>query len=431
MDCERQVSRGDGWRDEQVHETEVDLSLAVFAFAIALLIAVLLSEASHRTALSSAVIFLVAGFLFGSGALNLIDLRASDETVIIFVEVALFSVLFADGMKIGVKELVAAWRLPGRALLLGLPLTMLFIAILGRFVLQLGWLEALLIGAVLSPTDPVFASALVSRPEVPARLRKLLNVESGLNDGIALPIVLAILALIGVEELEIGTWLTELAAGIAIGIAVPWLILKLHQWKHFAVVELYKPLLGFSIGLLVFSLVELLHANLFLAAFSAGVTIASVDSGSREGFLEYAEPVAELLKLGSILIFGALLSLSIFVAVEWWVYLYALLVLFLARPLALGLALIGSRLNWRERLATAWFGPRGFASVVYGLLVLGSQVYRAEELFEAIAIVIVGSMIAHSSTDVLVARWFQNVRTGRDQSTQQKVARAAERKIEP
>lgn len=368
------------------------------------------------------MIFLTAGFLFGSGALNLITVHPSDESVINFVEVALFSVLFADGLKIGVKELISAWALPGRALLLGLPLTMLFIAILGRFVLQLGWLESFLIGAVLSPTDPVFASALISRREVPARLRKLLNIESGLNDGIALPIVLTILALIGVEQLEITKWIIELLLGIAIGIALPWLILKLHKWKPFAVAELYEPLLGLAIGLLVFSLAELLHANLFFAAFFAGITIASLDTGSREGFLEYAEPLAELLKLASILLFGALLSFNIFAEVEWWVYLYAILVLFLARPLALGLALVGSRLNWRERLVTAWFGPRGFASVVYGLLVLGSQVYRAEDLFESISIVIVGSMIAHSTTDVLVARWLQKVNTKKHQIADQEEA---------
>jgi NhaP-type Na+/H+ or K+/H+ antiporter len=408
----------DGWQHEKGFDKEVSIALAVFAFGIALVIAVLLSEASHRTALSSAVIFLIAGFLFGSGTLNLIPVRASDGAVIRFVQVALFSVLFADGMKIGVKELLSAWQLPGRALLLGLPLTILFIAILARLVLQVGWLESFLIGAVLSPTDPVFASALVSRSEVPARLRKLLNIESGLNDGIALPIVLAILALIGVEELKIAEWIIELLLGIAMGIVVPWLILKLHQGRLFAVAYLYEPLLGLSIGLLVFSLAELLHANLFLAAFFAGVTVASVDTGSRERFLEYAEPLAELLKLGSVLIFGALLSFDIFTEVEWWVYLYAILVLFLARPLALGLALIGSRLDWRERIATAWFGPRGFASVVYGLLVLGSRVYRAEDLFQFISIVILGSMIAHSTTDVLVARWFERVEAQENQLSQ-------------
>jgi NhaP-type Na+/H+ or K+/H+ antiporter len=406
----------DGYLREKTFDKEVDIALAVFAFGIALLIAVLLSEAAHRTALSAAVIFLVAGFLFGSGALNLISVRTSDPAVSGFVKVALFSVLFADGLKIGAKELLSAWRLPGRALLLGLPLTMLFIAILARLVLQLGWLESFLVGAVLSPTDPVFAAAIVSRSEVPARLRRLLNVESGMNDGIALPLVLALLALIGVEELEIGEWFIELLLGIAIGIGLPWLILKLHRSKLFSVVELYKPLLGLSIGLLVFSLVELLHANLFLAAFFAGITVATVDSDSRESFLKYIEPLAELLKLGSVLIFGALLSLDIFTEVEWQVYLYAVLVLLLVRPLALELALIGSQLNWRERLATAWFGPRGFASVVYGLLVLGSHVYRAEDLFQFISLVIVGSILAHSTTDVLVARWLEKTEATSDQS---------------
>lgn len=405
--------------------------LALFAFAIALLVAVFVSETARRTPLSTAVIFLAAGFLIGSGALNLIHVNASDEVVVIFVEVALFSVLFADGMKIGVREILSVWRLPGRALLLGLPLTVILIAVMSRLVLGLGWLESFLLGAVLSPTDPVFAAALVSRREVPARLRKMLNLESGVNDGLALPIVLALLALIGVEELNIASWMTELLLGAVVGIVIPWLILSLHKRKQAFVAKLYKPLLGLSIGLLVFSITELLHANLFLAAFFAGITIASVDSGSREGFLEYAEPMAELLKLGSVLIFGALLSVDIFLEVAWWVYLYAILVLSLARPLALNLALVGSRLDWRERLATAWFGPRGFASVVYGLLVLGSRVYRAEDLFQAISIVIVGSIIAHSTTDVLIARWFQRAERNKEGGQQAEPTVATETDAEP
>ena len=131
-------------------------------------------------------------------------MRADDHAVTLFVEVALFSVLFADGMKIGIKDLWRVWELPGRALLLGLPLTLIFMALLAHLVLRLGWLELFLVGAVLSPTDPVFASGFVSHPSVPRRLRRLLNVESGLNDGLALPLVLLMLSLLGVEAFKVG-----------------------------------------------------------------------------------------------------------------------------------------------------------------------------------------------------------------------------------
>jgi NhaP-type Na+/H+ or K+/H+ antiporter len=403
---------------------KLGMVVSLLTFAVALLIAVLLSKTAHQTVLSTAVIFLAAGFLLGKGALNLIEIHLDDGAISAFVEMALFSVLFADGMKIGAKDLLSAWKLPGRALLLGLPLTLLFMAILAHWIVGLRWLESFLIGAVLSPTDPVFASALVSRREVPTRLRRLLNVESGLNDGLALPIVLALLALLGVENFHPVQWITELLIGIALGIAVPWLALKLQQMKPFAVARLYKPLLGLAIGLLVYSLARLLHGNLFLAAFSTGITIATIDPDIREDFWRFAEPVAELLKLGAVLIFGALLSWKIFTAVGGWVYLYMILVLLAARPAALGLALIASPLDWRERLAAAWFGPRGFASVVYGLLVLGSGVPRAQNLFQVISIVIIGSIVAHSTTDVLMARWFRR----QDTQEQEKQASRSEPK---
>lgn len=151
-------------------------------FAATLLAAVLLSGLAERTVLSTAVLFLVVGFLAG-GATNLITVRPEDPLTIRLAELALFAVLFTDGMRVGVRDLTYAWRLPGRALLLGLPLTLLLTAALAHFVAGLPWLASFLVGAVLSPTDPVFASALVGREEAPLRLRRLLNVESGVKTG--------------------------------------------------------------------------------------------------------------------------------------------------------------------------------------------------------------------------------------------------------
>lgn len=115
----------------------------------------------------------------------------------VLAELALFSVLFTDGMRVGWRDLRSAWREPGRALLLGLPLTVLVTAVLAHVVAGLPWLHAFLVGAVLAPTDPVFAAAIVGREEVPRRLRHLLNVESGVNDGLVLPVVLVLLAAAG------------------------------------------------------------------------------------------------------------------------------------------------------------------------------------------------------------------------------------------
>ena len=227
-----------------------------------------------------------------------------------------------------------------------------------------------------------------------------------------------------------GTWVYELLIGIVVGIVIPWLILNLKRLKLFSISGFYKPMLGLSIGLLVYSITQLLNGNLFLAGFSTGITIATVDPDIRQSFWRFAEPVAELLKLGAILIFGALLSWKIFTEVNWIAYVYVFSVLFIARPLALNLALLKSPLDWRERLAAAWFGPCGFASVVYGLLVLGSGAPRALDLFRVTSVVIIGSIIAHSTTDTSMARWFKKEEAKKQQSKEPQEQSEQEKEIE-
>ena len=332
---------------------------------------------------------------------------------------ALFSVLFTDGMRVGLKDLASAWRLPGRALLLGLPLTLVGTALLARWIVGLPWAESFLLGAVLSPTDPVFAAAIVGREEVPARLRQLLNVESGLNDGLALPIVVAMLAVIGPEHFSLAEVLTEVALGVGIGILVPWSAIRLEQGRFFSAHATYRPLNAFAIGLLVLTISSMAHANEFLAAFAAGITVATVGPEVREAFHRFGELVAELLKLAALLVFGSLISPQFLGEIPASGYLFALLVLVAVRPLALSLSLLRSPLGWRERAAAAWFGPKGFASVVFGLLILKEAEAakldwaRADQLFHLVALCIAGSIVAHSSTDVLVARWLGR---GRDET---------------
>jgi len=344
--------------------------IAVLVFAVVLAVAVLVSDLAHRGVLSTAVIFLLAGFFAGGGMLGFVELSPSHSVVARLAELALFSVLFTDGMRVGARELISAWRLPGRALFLGLPLTLLETAMLAHWIAGLSRIPALLVGAVLSPTDPVFAAAIVGRPEIPARLRHLLNVESGLNDGLVLPVVLTLLAVIGGDPSGVGGLLTELGAGVVLGIALPWAAAKIEQSRFFAVAHAYEPLYAFAVGLLVYSISVLTHANTYLAGFAAGVTVATVSTHLRDEFHRFGETVAELFKLAALLVFGALISPQFFKEIPANGYVFGLLALVLARQAALMLSLIGSELSWRERITASWFGPKGFASVVYGLLIL-------------------------------------------------------------
>ncbi len=380
--------------------------VVVLAFAATLLVAVLVSALAHRSVLSTAVLFLLAGLVLGSGALNVIRVRPETPVVSTFAELALFSVLYTDGMRVTFQDLRSG-TLPGRALAVGLPITLLLTAVLGRFVAGLPWAEALLLGAVLSPTDPVFAAAIVGRDEVPYRLRHLLNVESGLNDGLALPVVVVLLAVVSGGPVHGPRLATQLAGGVALGVAIPWVAIRLERLPVLGAASLYEPLTAFALGLLVLSVASITHANEFLAAFAAGITLATLSPGMRAAFHQFGDLIAELLKLAALLLFGALISPSFLRDIPLTGYAFAVLALVVVRPIALAFALFRSDLGRREWVAAAWFGPKGFASVVYGLLILESGVADADRLFHLTAIVIVLSILAHASTDVVVARWFR------------------------
>jgi NhaP-type Na+/H+ or K+/H+ antiporter len=381
----------------------------LLAFAAVLMIAVLVSALANRTILSTAVLFLVAGFVLGPEMTGVLDVYQDSSIVGILAELALFAVLFTDGMRVGWADLRSAWRLPGRALGWGLPLTLLVTALAAHYVVGLGWAESLLIGAILSPTDPVFASALVGNDKVPARLRHLLNVESGVNDGLALPFVIVFLAVAaGSHDLHLGELAGEIALGLAIGVAIPVAAILLERTRFFAASTAYEPLNGLAIGLLVLGVAQATHANLFLAAFAAGITVATFGPRQRAAFEHFGENIAELFKLAALLVFGALISPGFIGEISWTGWVFAILAIFVARPVALWLSFLRSGLDLREQAAAMWFGPKGFASVVYGLIVLESGITAADDIFHLVALTIVLSIVLHSSTDVVVARAFDD-----------------------
>lgn len=382
--------------------------IALLVFAVALMLAVLLSELAYRSVLSTAVLFLVIGFAAGNGGFGLIHSAPDDPVVVGLADLALFSILFTDGMRVGFADLRRAWQLPGRALLFGLPLTLIGTAAAARWIAGLSWPEALLVGAVLSPTDPVFAAAIVGRKEIPMRLRHLLNVESGLNDGIALPFVVALLALLCAGSIPVVSLSAEVIWGVALGLLMPIIAKRLARRRIFAVHESHRSLFAFAIGMLIFTIAPLTHANSYLAAFAAGITVATIMPKLRESFQPFSEPLTELLKLAALLVFGALISPRLVEDIGGWDYVFAFVALVLVRPIALAVSLFRSELDWIETLVAGWFGPKGFASVVYGLMILERNPPNARHLAHLVAIVVIGSIVAHSSTDVLIAHWFRN-----------------------
>jgi NhaP-type Na+/H+ or K+/H+ antiporter len=380
--------------------------LTLLVFAVVLMGAVLLSSLAERSVLSTAVLFLAAGFACGPAALNLVNIVPAGLVITRFVELALFSVLFTDGMNMTTRRLREVWRLPGRALLIGLPFTLLLVAAMARALTDLNWTETLLLGAALSPTDPVFAGAIIGAPKVPRRLRELLNVESGLNDGLALPLVVGLLSISGPSGGSFGEAVLQALLGVAIGIAVPVAAVRLNRTRLFGVSQAYAPIGAFAVGLLVLSIASLTEANVFLAAFTAGMTLATIAPAAHEAFEPLGEPVSEMLKLSTLLLFGASMSMALWTSLGVSASLFVVFVLLIARPAAIALSLLRTELSTRETIAAAWFGPKGFASVFFAFLILHADIPRAHDIFQLVAAVVTVSIVAHSSTDVLVARWF-------------------------
>jgi NhaP-type Na+/H+ or K+/H+ antiporter len=379
----------------------------ILAFGLTLMAAVLLSQRAHRTVLSTSVMFLTVGFALGPGLLGWVRLDPGGRIVGEFAELALFTILFVDGTELQVRELARAWKLPGRALLIGMPLTIAAIGAAARLVLGYSWTESLLVGAILSPTDPVFVSAILEREAVPLRLRRLLSVESGLNDGMALPAVLVLLQLARHGALHVGRSLLEATGGIAIGLAAPAVFLWLESRRLFGAVGAYQPLAGVAIAGVVFGLARITGANEFLAAFAAGVGLGSLRPDLAKELRQVGAPLAEATKLATLFVFGSSLTLAALVAPGLRGLGFAALTLLAARPVSLVFAFIGGSLTRKEWLAAAWFGPKGFASLLYALLMLHAAIANATALFQAVALVIIVSILAHSSTDVPVARVFQ------------------------
>jgi len=375
----------------------------VLAFGVMLLISVSLSGLAARTVLSTALLFLFAGAVLGPGGLGLVQKSAEDSIVAVLADIALFTVLFTDGQRASVPALREGWRLSGRALGLGMPLAMIGIAIPAHYLVNLDWPTAFLLGAILSPTDPVFASALVGRADVPLRLRRLLNVESGLNDGLALPFVLIFLAMAKHENSHIGTVLLELVLGLAIGIGVAALVALAWRAKILTAEPRLQPLGPVAIAVVVYAVCHLTHANPYLAAFAAGSTLATLDHVAAESFEPFGDLLSELTKFAALLVFGTLITPDRLSHLGWQGWLLAVVAIVLVRPASMLISLLRTPMPRSERLTAAWFGPKGFASVVYGLLVLQAGLPNGELLFDLIAVTIAMSIILHSSTDVPVA----------------------------
>jgi NhaP-type Na+/H+ or K+/H+ antiporter len=363
----------------------------LFIIAVAVLGFGLVSGRLHDSVITPPMAYVAVGLILGPSALGWLDLSIDQEFVRLLTEATLVIVLFSDASRIDLTVLRREHQLPARLLGIGLPLT---IAAGGAAALvlfgDLKFWEAMLIGAILAPTDAALGQVVVTSPAVPLRIRQALNVESGLNDGIALPVITLFLALAAVEnDLESASFWVRFVArqvglgvliGIGVGLAGAWLIKRAVAAGR--IDGLYRQLTPLAVGVAAFSAAELADGNGFIAAFTAGLAIGTITRGSCSDIIDFSEDQGQLLALLTFLIFGAIIAGPAIEQLTWEIAAYAVLSLTAVRMVPVALSLIGSHVRPATIGFLGWFGPRGLASILFGLIALeqaeltgGSQIY--------------------------------------------------------
>jgi sodium/hydrogen antiporter len=386
---------------------DIGFGEALLILGAILAVTALLSGWFHGTVLSISVLSVAAGLvLAGAGVL---DPDPHADIVLFLVEIALLLTLFSDGLYAERELMRREWHAPARALVIAMPITLVLLALAAKGLFsELSWAEAFLVGAILSPTDPVVTSTVVTSRNVPAIIRHTLNLESGLNDGLALPLVLFFLVLAeneGGAAVEAGKLVGEVLVGALIGIAVALLgAWSLRRPPGGRLLLRYEGVYGLGLAFVAFGLAEATYGNGLIAAFVAGIALAAARIELPAAFANFNESVSGAFQVLTFVVFGALI-----VATGWFsgstlalagFVVFALLV---ARPAAVLLSFIGVGLPRSEKLFVAWFGPKGVASMLFALLVANSTIEHATLVFDIASFVILASIAAHGLTDTLGA----------------------------
>ncbi len=396
--------------DAAVYVGVVDWGLATVGLALLLVAAV--SRRLSDTPVTPAMVVVAIGVLAGPLVLDDLIVGPTSSTVRKLAEATLAVVLFSDSSRIDLRAVRREASMPARLLGVGLPLTIVLgslaaLALFGSFSLS----EALILGVILAPTDAGLGSAVVTDPSLPQRVRQSLNVESGLNDGICVPILLIVLAtssgaagathpaqVIG-EEIGYG-----LTGGIVAG-AIAAAIVNTAGARGLIADE-WRQIVPVAAAVLAYGIAEALGGSGFIAAFTAGALFGLIARKNSAGTMRFAEETGALLDAVTFLVFGAILLGPALEHVSWQIALYAVLSLTIVRMLPVALCLLGTKALGPTVAFIGWFGPRGLASIVFAVIVEDTHQAHAATILTACYLTVGLSVLVHGlSAAPLVSRY--------------------------
>ncbi len=377
-----------------------------------LVVGALISGLARRSFVSLAAIFVLSGFVLGVGGLGVLKFDPRSGFVDDIALTALIVILFRDGLEVDFERLQGIWRPPLRKLLIGMPITAAIVALATHVLTDLDWTESFLLGALLSPTDPVLSSNVVTNPLVPARVRHSLNLESGLNDGLALAPVLALIAALSptVKDFNAATFLVlDVGLGVAFGIAFGLIgsrLMPRGRLEREAMPPHEKSLYALGVAFATYGVTVLPpHGNGLIAVYVCALVIGSRRPDLRWAIERRADDIVEVLKLAVFVAFGSLLTLHGLFGDGWAAVGIVVATLVVARPVAIALALVGTSFGRHERAFMAWFGPKGISTMTFSLLVLVGDIEASGRIFNLAALVVLTSIVAHGVTDSTGPRW--------------------------
>jgi sodium/hydrogen antiporter len=389
--------------------------------AAALLVVAGISRRLTDTWFTPAMAFVLIGLAVGPLGFDELKANPTHATVRTVAEATLAIVLFADASRIKLSALRREYTVPVRLLAIGLPLTIALGAVLAAVIFgHLKPAEAVVLAVLLAPTDAALGQAVVSEPRLPSRIRQGLNVESGLNDGICVPLLLIALAAADVEDHvssahhvisivaeEIGY---GLLGGVAAGLAAAAVVAVGHRWELIAGPWLQViPLAGAGLS---YGIAVALGGSGFIAAFVAGGIFGALVPAESDQASRLNEELGGLLAGLTLLLFGAVLLGPALKHFTLEIALYAVLSLTLVRMLPVAVSMLGSRARWQTVGFLGWFGPRGLASIVFAVIVVEeAHLPGAPTILEAAYLTIGLSVLAHGATAAPLARryadWYE------------------------
>jgi NhaP-type Na+/H+ or K+/H+ antiporter len=379
------------------------IELAIFALFV--FCYTLIAGRLERAPASGPIVFVASGFLMGPMVLGWFDGSVSRTELRMLADLTLAVILFVDAANANLTVLKREFRIPSRMLLLGLPGVIVLGTLTAAVMFDnLSLLEAAILGTMLAATDAALGKAVITNQAVPTQIREGLNFESGLNDGLCVPILLVLVALALAGESEAGSTqhamhlvIKELGIGLVVGLGLTAAAAWAMRWCRDKgwLTEIWKQVTVVALAIACFAVAQSLHGSGYIAAFVGGLLFGFMAKKATHRLVLASEGLAETLALLTWFIFGAAVIGRYIDQFTWEMLVYAVLSLTVIRMLPIFVSLAGTGQTTESKLFLGWFGPRGLASIVFGIIVLEKGVAESKFIAAVVAVTVILSLVTH------------------------------------